>query len=116
MARIHILDSPRAGEWNAAVHFIPPAGANKIGTTWKQILVEQYPNPEPLAGDAAEKAEIAAGNIIEISVVIELEPSAMTVPVAQVAIENVAAHAISEWVREPQRRFQYYGYSQGTVT
>ena len=116
MARIHILDSPKAGEYNGVAHFLPPLGSNKVGTTWKAVLLAHYPNPEPAAGDAAEKAAIVAGDIIEIPLRIQLEPEDMTGAKLQAALEKVAAHTISEWLREPQRRYRYYGYSQGDVT
>lgn len=117
MARIHILDSPKRGKYNAVVHFTVPLGDNEVGIPWKTILLEQHPNPEPVAFlDEAERADIIAGNIVEIPMDVDLEPSESSGPVLQAALERLAAHRIEQWLKEPQARYKYYGYSQGEVT
>ena len=117
MARIHILDSPERGKWNSVVHFTVPAGSNEVGIAWKTILLEHYPNAEPRAFSSPEERDaIIAGDIVEIDMTVLVEPAELTGAELQAALESMAAHRIAQWLHEPQRRYQYWGYSQGEVS
>ena len=116
MAKAHILDSPQAGVYNAVAHFSTPAGANEVGVTWKAIVLARFANATPQAGDAAERALIVAGDRIEVPFVVGLEPGSMAPAVVQANIDALADAAWAAWAQEMQRRYRYYGYSQGTVS
>lgn len=83
MANVHILDVQR-GVYARIVYHIPtPAGNNNSGVAWKDVVVRAGLNTLSVLKDgdgvggtisAAEKASIAAGDLVEMVFVEKAQP------------------------------------------
>ena len=83
MANVHILDVQR-GTYARLVYHIPvPSGNNNSGVAWKDVIVRAGLNPASILRDgdgaggtisAAEKASIAAGDLVEIVITEKAQP------------------------------------------
>lgn len=73
MALIHVLAADRSGLFSCVLHVAVPTGSNAAGTTWKDAFLASGRSGRTvmteglLAGQitTAEKAQIAAGDIVE---------------------------------------------------
>ena len=94
MAKIHALTANTSGNCSVVIHLPMPAGNNLVGKTWKACWLALGRNTTSLAeGDglaqisAAEKAQVLAADVIELS---------GDIPLAVVAQGNAAINVFAD--------------------
>ena len=118
MAKVHLLSSEGVGVHSSVVHFLAPTGNNAVGTAWKAVLLEagQLGQTAQASTDGAEAASILAGNIAEVPFRLLMNPTTTTGAARTAAIDAEAEKVKEAWLRQVQLRYNYRGYSQGTVS
>lgn len=114
MANMHALATD-GNEVMIVMHFPVPGTANALGVSWQSIVARYYgttvlPDGDGLLGtiSAAEKAQIAAGSVVEVVAPFKLGTSNPSS--AQLDAEYAAQQA--RWQTEMQTRFARYGFTR----
>lgn len=120
MSKIHILKNNN-GRYQAILHFAVPVGNNSAGVTWKDCIVNSGRNKTDMtegvgAGQIpnAEKVNIIAGDMIEISMSLLVESGGTSGAVLIAAITEMADTHINTGKNRLQKEYKYYGYTQET--
>lgn len=118
MAKVHVLQMTSHGQFEALVHFNVPSGDNTVGTSWKDaaLAAEIIGNVAHPQADPGEVASIEAGDIVELQVVLAVDPTELSGAELTAAVNRRAEAAKAAWVTAQQVALQYYGYTQGTVS
>ena len=118
MAKVHVLSSENPNRHSAVVHFLPPTGNNAMAVTWKSVLLAagEIGKVAQASTDATEAASILAGDIVEVPFTIMLNPTIVTGAARTAGIDQEAEMARVKWVNSMQIRYNYRGYTQGTVS
>jgi hypothetical protein len=118
MAKVHVLGMTSHGHFNCLVHFNAPAGSNSASVTWKAaaIAAGTIGNAAHPQADAGEVADIAAGNIVELQVVLAVDPEGRTAQEITDMVDDRADAEIAKWTTDQQAALNYWGYSQGVVS
>jgi len=118
MAKVHILHSVGTNRHAAVAHFNTNTGNNAVGIAWKDILLQYgvIGNTAQAWSDSIEQSNIESGDIVEIPFTIILDPNIVVGATRTAAIDAEADSAIAAWVNDIQIRYNYSGYSQGTVS
>lgn len=115
MAKVHVL-SGGPGGYNCVAHALVPVGSNTAGLTWKAVVVGAGLTGPGTAGDAAEKAQIVAGDVLEVPFVMAVDAKKVTAGKLTTELEAIATRVIAARFAELSAQYAYWGYSQGTVT
>lgn len=100
MAKLHVLACDDKGVYRGVVHYATPAGSNSVGVSWKAAalaaglagttsLVE---GTGPGQITTAEKAQVVAGDVIEIPISLVSETVGGAGAEADAAISNHQRH------------------------
>lgn len=119
MARFHVLDR-NGQEVNVAVHVLTPAGNNAAGIPWATAVKNsgKYGTTILLDGDgtagtidAAEKAQIVSGDVIEV--IIQLRPQTSQEPLNQY-FDGLFADTRQTTLDQMRDRLRHFGFIRGT--
>lgn len=94
MAKIHALTADTSGDCRVVLHLPMPAGNNLVGNSWKACWLALGRNTTSLTEGTglgqittAEKAQVIAGDVIELS---------GSIPLAVVAAGTAAVNAFAD--------------------
>lgn len=112
MAKAHVLDTTSENTINAAVHFLTPIGNNAAGIAWSVVL-EAIGLLGVHGGHAvgAELTQIEAGEVIELTIALQVNPADTDDPALLAEAERVIAAKKAEYAA----RYNYYGQTVGSV-
>lgn len=119
MAKIHVLESNVDGSFRVVLHTPVPAGNNSAGKSWKDSLLNSGRSgstilpegPGPGQITTAEKADVEAGDVIEIIDTLKVDPRISGAPLVAL-VEQLADEAIAEYFARLARELKYFGYTQ----
>jgi len=121
MAKIHVLKANESGMYRVVIHTPTPAGTNSVGELWKDaglrggdlgstVLVV---GTGPGEITQPESDAIIAGDTMELSASFLIESGGSTNPELITTLTQMADDFIDERKLRLQRKYKYYGYSQG---
>ena len=121
MAAIHALAGGVDGKsWRVAMHFAVPDAANAVSVNYRTALVNSglggttiLPDGDGTAGtiSAAEKAQIAAGEVCEhVATVKKLESGGTTPAELQATIRHFYQQLKADILGRLQVQLRYFGY------
>jgi len=113
MSKLHILEATGEGQFRIAIHTAVPAGNNAAGKAWKDVLLASGRSGTtalaegigPGQVDAAERATIVAGDIIEIIAAVPLESGGATAGSLNASMTDIVA----AWKMKQQAELRRYG-------
>ena len=116
MALIHVLENPDPGGCRCVLHVAVPTGKNAAGFAWKEILLlaGQTGHSSLTEGDgpgqitAGELAQIVAGDVIELSTMVQFESCGGD----PAHIRKLVLKALKQQKESLADRFKYYGATQ----
>jgi len=116
MALIHVLENSDPGGCRCVLHAAVPTGQNAAGFAWKEILLltgqtrtsclTEGTGPSQIT--AAELAQIVAGDVIELSTMIQFESCGGSAA----SVRKLAAKALKQHKETLADRYKYYGATQ----
>ena len=115
MSALHILDQDN-GQFRCVAHQAVPEGSNTAGVTWKNVILGAglnvtFMTEGTLPGQisTAEKAQVAAGDVVE---------AAFTIPLHSGGTSNaqIDAYTLAEfnnWANAMKLKYAYFGKVRG---
>ncbi len=115
MSKIHAFTGDTSGNCRVVLHAAMPAGSNLVGRTWKACWLAAGRNTTEMAEGTgigqippAEKAQVLAGDVIELSGHVPLA----VVLQGAAAVSAFADSLIATRLASLSQEFNYYGYTQ----
>jgi hypothetical protein len=116
MAKIHAFNFGEGGTCRVILHTAMPPGNNLVGNSWKDIWIAAGYNQTSLTeGNGigqitpSEKADVEAGNIIEISSIV---PSNI-IKQGPIAVNAYVDEVITSMKSKLSSEYAYYGWTNG---
>ena len=121
MAKIHVLEATEQGMYRVVIHTPTPVGNNSVGELWKDAALKGGDlgstvlviGTGPSDITQVENDSIVAGNTMELSTSFLAESGGSTNPEVIAALAQMVDEFISENTLRLQRKYKYYGHSQG---
>lgn len=117
--KVHVLESLGRGRYRVVLHTAMPAGNNPAGFTWKSAYIAAglavtvlTEGTAPGNITAAEKAQVIAGDVVEIIGEMEAETAGTAPGAVTAAVTQMANAIIAGALAALQERLKFYGYTQ----
>ncbi|HSW46505.1 MAG TPA: hypothetical protein VLM89_13135 [Phycisphaerae bacterium] len=115
MSKVHAFTGDTSGGCRVILHTAMPAGNNLVGRTWKSCWIAAGRNTTSMVEgngigqiSAAEKAQVVAGDVIELSGEVPLS----VVGQGTAAVSAFADALVATRLGSLANEFNYYGHTQ----
>lgn len=121
MSDIHVIDGNLDGEYGVVMHFAVPSTNNSVGVNWRDTLVRSglasvsvLPDGDGFGGtiDAAEKTQLANGEVVEHVETVLAESGGITNADLQAILRSRYARASDRVLKRLQTKLKYYGHNE----